>query len=277
MSTIVLLHPGAMGVTVGAALRASGHDVRWHSARRSDETRQRAQRAGLSECGHLAEALDGADGVISVCPPHAALDLARDIEAHGYGALYVDANAVSPETACAIQDVIGPAFIDGGIIGPPATREGSTRLYLSGPRASEVVGWFSAGLLGVDIVSDRPGDASALKICYAAYTKGSSALLLAVRALAEANGVSGSLLKEWGISQPGLMDRSEGAARGTALKAWRFVGEMLEIASTFENARLPGGFHRAAAEVYKRMAPLKETDAAGIVEVLNALNAQAEG
>jgi hypothetical protein len=113
-------------------------------------------------------------------------------------------------------------------------------------------------------------------MCYAAYTKGSTALLLAVRALAQAEGVTPALLDEWSISQPGLAKRSETMARGSAAKAWRFVAEMHEIADTFESAQLPGGFHRAAADVYQRIAPLKDEDAA-LADVLACLLARAGG
>ena len=96
-------------------------------------------------------------------------------------------------------------------------------------------------------------------MAYAAFTKGSSALLLAIRALAERNGISDELLAEWDISQPDLRSRSAGTAKSTSLKAWRFEGEMREIAATFAQAGLPSGFHEAAAEVYARMADLKDT------------------
>ena len=118
--------------------------------------------------------------------------------------------------------------------------------------------WFDEPILEVSVVDDRPASASALKMCYAAYTKGTSALLLAIRALAEAEGVSEALLSEWDVSQRDLITRSEGAAQGTAGKAWRFVGEMEEIAATFEAQDLPGGFHRAAADIYERMRLLKD-------------------
>jgi 3-hydroxyisobutyrate dehydrogenase-like beta-hydroxyacid dehydrogenase len=115
------------------------------------------------------------------------------------------------------------------------------------------------------------GAASALKMCYAAYTKGTAALLLAVRALAEAEGVTPTLLAEWDRSQPGLADRSQAAARGTGAKAWRFAGEMHEIADTFAAAGLPDGFHRAAAELYGRLAPLKDAPAPDLDGVLALL------
>jgi hypothetical protein len=167
--------------------------------------------------------------------------------------------------------------VDGGIVGPPAVRRGSTRLYLSGTGASAVAAVFADGLLDAVVVPGPPGAASALKMCYAAYTKGLSALLLDVRALAAAEGVEAPLLAEWALSQPGLAERSEAAAVATAPKAWRFVGEMHEIAATFAAAGLPDDFHRGAAEVYRRMSSLKDEPASVLADVLDALRRGAEG
>jgi hypothetical protein len=123
-----------------------------------------------------------------------------------------------------------------------------------------VAGLFSAGPLEARVIGDEPGG-SALKMCYAAYTKGTAALLLAVVALAEATGVAAALSAEWERSQRDLPGRVAATARGSAPKAWRWVGEMEEIASTFADAGLPDGFHRAAADVFVRLAELKDADA----------------
>ncbi|HKW91389.1 MAG TPA: DUF1932 domain-containing protein, partial [Methylomirabilota bacterium] len=165
-------------------------------------------------------------------------------------------------TAREISAVIvagGAAFVDGGLIGPPPRSAGTTRLYLSGREAKRAAALFESSALEAIAVHDSPGAASALKMVYAAYTKGSSALLMAIRALAASEGVDDALLAEWRRSQPELPRRSESAARDNARKAWRFVGEMEEIAATFEAAGLPGGFHEAAGEIYRRLTPYKDT------------------
>ena len=116
------------------------------------------------------------------------------------------------------------------------------------------------------------GAASALKMAYAAYSKGSSALLIAIRALAVREGVDEALLGEWERSQPGLSARSEQAVRNNARKAWRYVEEMEEIAASFEDAGLPGGFHQAAAEIYRGMERYKDTAAPpSVAEVVTSL------
>ncbi len=262
MSTLVLLHPGAMGVTVGATLRAGGHRVRWVADGRREPTRRRATDAGLETCADLATAVRGADGVVSVCPPDQATAVARAVDEAGFAGLYVDANAIAPATVRSLEARFGERLVDGGIIGPPALRPGTTRLYLSGAAADVAAAWFRSGPLAAVALADRPvGAASGLKMAYAAYTKGSAALLLAVRALAEHEDVAAALTEEWGLSQPGLADRFAASARATAPKAWRFVGEMREIADTFAAAGLPRGFHDAAAGVYDRLAGFRDAQA----------------
>lgn len=269
---LAILHPGDMGVTVGAAMSASGHEVYWLPEGRSVQTVERAQSAGFQPCASLRELVRMVQGIVSVCPPHGAVELARCIIAAGFTGTYVDANAVSPDTAREIESVVGVGFVDGGIIGPPARKQGSTRLYVSGNAARDVLQWFGEGLLGASTIAGGPGAASALKMCYAAYTKGSGALLLAIRALAEAEGVTEALLGEWEISQHGLGQRSESVALRSVPKAWRFVAEMQEIAHSFRSAGLPGEFHDGAAEIYRRMATLRNSKTATLGEILALLS-----
>jgi 3-hydroxyisobutyrate dehydrogenase-like beta-hydroxyacid dehydrogenase len=249
-TTIGLLHPGEMGAAVGQCLTGAGHTVLWVPDGRSAATRARAAAAGLEECG-WAEMSARSDVIVSVCPPGAALDVAR--AAAGFGGLYLDANAVSPDTASEVAAIVtagGAGYVDGGIVGPPPLAPGNTRLYLSGPRAAEVQALFGGTNLDARVVPP-PGTASAVKMAYASWTKGSAALLLAARALARAEGVEPVLLEEWGLSQPGLEKRWEGAAGAAAAKGWRWVAEMEEIAATMAAAGLPEGFHQAAAEIYR--------------------------
>ena len=128
--TIGVLHPGDMGSAVGAALLAGGHRVIWASADRSPATRDRAEAERFTDVGGLAALTGQASVIISVCPPHGALDLAREVAALGYRGAYVDGNAVAPGTAREIGQVIeasGGVFVDGGIIGPPPRRPGTSR------------------------------------------------------------------------------------------------------------------------------------------------------
>jgi 3-hydroxyisobutyrate dehydrogenase-like beta-hydroxyacid dehydrogenase len=260
-TTVGLLHPGEMGAVVGECLRAGGVRVVWASSGRSGATRRRAKTADLEDLGTLPAVLAASEVVFSVCPPGAATDLARLVAAERFRGLYVDANAIAPATARAVGGIVGAAgaeLVDGGIIGPPPRESGATRLYLAGSRAGEVAGLFKGTALEAIVMPGHVGTASALKMAYAAWTKGSSALLLAVRALAIREGVDRALCAEWERSQPGLGARSESAVAANARKAWRFVGEMEEIAATFTAVGLPAGFHEASAAVYDRLGSYKD-------------------
>jgi 3-hydroxyisobutyrate dehydrogenase-like beta-hydroxyacid dehydrogenase len=272
-----LLHPGEMGAAVGRCLVGAGYPVLWVPAGRGPDTMTRARAAGLTEVASVDQLRARARIILSICPPHAALDVARSVS--GFGGLYVDANAISPATARAVASVAtagGATYVDGGIIGGPPTQAGTTRLYLSGEAAPTVGALFDGTPLGARVVetgSAGPFAASAVKMAYAAWTKGSAALLLTARALAEAEGVSGALLEEWALSQPALAGRVSGAAASASTKGWRWVGEMEEIAATMAAAGLPDGFHRAAAEVFRRApaaSPGQSADAT-VAEVITAL------
>ncbi|MCP5151070.1 MAG: NAD(P)-dependent oxidoreductase [Ectothiorhodospiraceae bacterium] len=268
-----LLNPGAMGSSVGAAMRANA-TVLWASAGRGERTVSRARDAGLEDAGTLAELVARSEVVVSVCPPEAALALAREVAAAGPRGVYVDANAVSPQTARAVGEVVtaaGASFVDGGIIGPPAHRPGTTRLYLCGADAPRVAALFAGSPMDARVIEGGPGAASALKMTYAAWTKGSDALILAIRALAAAEGIEDALVEEWNLSQTALPAKVERAAASQSPKAWRFVGEMEEIADTFANAGLPDGFHRGAADLYRRLAGFKDADPPSLEAAIRAI------
>jgi 3-hydroxyisobutyrate dehydrogenase-like beta-hydroxyacid dehydrogenase len=272
--TLVLLHPGEMGVSLGAVLKREGHLVRWVSAGRSERTRARALDAGLEEKLSLIDALESAELVMSVCPPHAVLDVARGVAALNFRGVFVDANAIAPHTALEVARVVtdgGATYVDGGIVGPPVRVAGDTRLYLSNTRAAEVASLFSGTALEAIALSGDPFAASALKMAYAAWTKGSAALLLAARAYARVSGAEDALEAEWRRSLPELFERVQRAASSGAKKGWRWRGEMLEIASSFEHHDLPNGFHIAAAEVFQRLEVLKDAESPTLEAVLETL------
>jgi 3-hydroxyisobutyrate dehydrogenase-like beta-hydroxyacid dehydrogenase len=251
VTAVGLLHPGEMGSAIGGALRGRGETVLWASAGRSAATAERAERAGLEDVGEITELCRRSEVVISVCPPHAAVEVARAAER--FEGVYVDANAISPRTARAIAD-IHDRFVDGGIVGSPPHEPGSTRLYLSGAEADSVAALFVDTNVDARVISGEPGAASALKASYAGWTKGSAALLLTVRELARAEGVEDVLLEEWRLSLPELEGRSQSAARSAHRKGWRWIGEMEEIARSMRARDLPAGFHEAAADVFRRAA-----------------------
>src|SRR5439155_5497683 len=154
---------------LGAVLRERGTPVLWASEGRSAETAGRAEEAGLEDVGSVDEVVRRSDVILSVCPPHAALDVARSVS--GFTGIYVDANAVSPSSAHAVADTVA-RVVDGGIVGPPPSSPGTTRLYLSGVEADSVAELFAGTAVDTHVVSEEVGAASAVKMAYAAWTKG---------------------------------------------------------------------------------------------------------
>jgi len=258
MTSILILHPGEMGSSLGACLRANQHHVGWVSRDRTDSTRVRAEADGFSEYASLELGLREVDVVVSICPPEYAEATAESVIALNFEGVYVDANATSPMTAARVAAQVGANYVDGSVIGPPARRANATRLYLSGEKAAFIKSLFVDTFAAPTDLGPATTAASALKMCYAAYTKGTSALLLNIRALAEANDITDALLNEWSISQPELKTRTEKIGPSVSRKAWRFAAEMQEIASTFDANGLPCGFHQGAADVYERLSEFKD-------------------
>ena len=272
---IGFLHPGAMGVFLAATVQKAGHTAYWVSKNRSSDTRGRAEKHNIVELRTIKEICDRCSIIISVCPPHAASDVAgKDLE-YSFEGVYADVNAISPQHVKDIGQLMNDAsveFVDGGIIGLPVWRQESAWLYLSGHRASHVADCFRGGPLGVEIIGGEIGKASALKMCFAANTKGTTALLCAIVAAAEKMGVRKELEKQWSRDGSDFAQKTLVRVRNVAAKAWRFSGEMEEIASTLEEAGLPGGFHLAASDIFQRIARFKDSSPAPPVEdVLGAL------
>jgi len=275
MTKIGILYPGDMGVSIAASAVNSGHEVYWVSENRSDKTRRRAEKHKLIEVESLNQLCETSEIIFSVCPPHAAEDVAKSIIDYGFKGFYLDANAISPQRAKRIGESLsakGIQFIDGGIIGGLAWTPKETVLYSSGKDAKVIADCFSNGPLETKIIGDEIGKASALKMCYVAYSKGTTALLTAILATAESLGVRDELYKQWDADDPSFSEQANRRATRVTAKAWRFEGEMREIASTFEEAGLPNGFHVAAAEVYRRTAGFKDAaETPKLEEVLQSL------
>ena len=278
---IGVLHPGMMGICVAATVQNSGHEVYWASEERSLQSRERAAKFNLSDAGTLAALCEICPVIISVCPPHAANEVAAQVRSQSFQGVYLDVNAISPQRTIRIGQTMGEAgvdFVDGGIIGFPVWERGKTWLYLSGERAQEAAAFFSGGPLETSVVGDEIGKASALKMCYAAYTKGTTALLCAILATAEVQGVRGELETQWSRDWTNFGEQAGERVRNVTAKAWRFAGEMAEIAATFREAGLPGEFHAAAETIYRRLAGFKDAPATpALEEVLQRLAQTQEG
>lgn len=260
-----MLHPGAMGASLGAALLTNAPAVLWAGAGRSPATRVRAQQAGLTEVADVSDLTARVRTVVSICPPHAAEDVARQVaECAGTGAagvagdgsldLYVDANAVAPSTVERIAQIIGPErVVDAALVGPPAWQRGTTVLWLSGARADDAALLFADTALDVRVLGDRLGQASMAKACFALQSKAMPTIWLAIAQAAEAYDVLGpvrDVLAEDGVDLDAHTAQIERRARA---KAWRWAGEMDEAAAALDAVGLPDGWSRAAAEMYRRM------------------------
>ena len=274
-----ILHPGEMGISIAATMKNSGHEVSWVTEGRSNATRGRAEAQRLRAVPDLATVCAGADALVSVCPPAAAEDVAMEALAQGFRGLYLDANAIAPQRAqrmAAAMEAGGATFVDGSIIGGPAWQPGKTWMILSGAASDRAAALFAAGPLETRILDGEVGRASALKMVFAGWTKGSTALLAAVLGTAEGLGVRDELFQQWGSRGMDLVEGAPKRMREVTGKAWRFVGEMEEMSTTFAGAGLPGEFYQGAAEIYRRMALFKDApEPPPLEDVLAALLADA--
>ncbi|MDI3313842.1 MAG: DUF1932 domain-containing protein [Mycobacterium sp.] len=274
MTILTLLHPGAMGAAVGRQAVSGGATVRWVAAGRSAATRRRAAEAGLEEHAGLTAALDGADVVVSICPPAHAEDVARAVA--GYTGVYVEANAIAPARVKRIAELLPAArVVDGGIIGPPPRRRGTTRLYLSGD-AGGIPDVFAGTALEVITLPGGIGQASALKMAYASYQKASRVLAAVAHALATEHGVDDYLMREAALLRSFPLADVDHFPE-VAAKAWRWAPEMLEAAETLRTAALPAGLALGAAAALERWAAVKDRDDLSVADTIELLFDHPEG
>ena len=258
--TIGIVSMGDMGHAVGRTLRAGGHRVLAALDGRSTRTQALAQQAGVEDAGSLHVLVEQADLVLSIMPPAAAQGfaetIATEMQRAGSRPVFVDCNAIAPSTARNIAGIIegaGATFIDGGIIGAPPGRSAPTRIYVSGPAAHRLGAIERPDML-IRVVGEQIGAASGLKMFYAALTKGTMTLDTLVLLGARQMGLSAALEQEFSESQPAALARMEGSVPWLAADAARWVGEMEEIAKTFDELGLPGEMHQGAASVFRLLA-----------------------
>ncbi len=257
---IGIVSPGDMGQAVAQSLKAAGFTVHTALDGRSARTRALAAEAGLHDCGTMHNVIATCDAVLSILNPAAAVDNARAAAAAirdtGKKCLFVDCNAVAPQTAHQIDAIIreaGGEYIDAGIIGPPPRGKASMRMYVSGAKAA-LLEPLSCDGIRVRVMGDRIGDASAIKMCYASYTKGAVALGVEMLMAARRLGVDAALDRE--LQESAADNRQWVLSRTTVMppKAYRWVPEMLEIAKTFEGVKLTPRILLGAADMYEMIA-----------------------
>jgi 3-hydroxyisobutyrate dehydrogenase-like beta-hydroxyacid dehydrogenase len=257
--SVGLLSPGDMGHSIGAVLRANGLPVLTHLGGRSERTRSLAEQAGLEDTPSLDDLVRRVDVLLCVLVPAQAIGVAQEVAAAlrrtGADLLYVDCNAIAPRTVRLVGETIlaaGGRFADVGIVGPPPRRPG-TRFYASGPGAAELAGLADFGL-DVRVIGDEIGQASGLKMCYGALTKGLQALGTELLVAARLLGLDEVLRAEQRESVPDVLAWLERSTPTMPPKAHRWIGEMEEIATTFADLGLTPKILQGAADLYRLVA-----------------------
>lgn len=266
MKTLAFAAPGAMGAAVAAVLTQHGARVISPLSQRSADSQQRAQAAHIIDASEAA--LCDADIIFSILPPEFALSWAQQMAPHLQAAtrkpLYVDCNAISPETlqqVAAVIEATGTPFVDGAIIGlPPGEQNpGGPRFWFSGPHASQLADLSELGLR-VRIMQAENGAASALKMSYAGINKGITLLVSAMLINASRVGAAQALHEEMAESQPQILKRMKKAAPDMLPKAWRWAAEMDEIATLNQGELATDRLYQALGEVCRQLAADRKGD-----------------
>jgi 3-hydroxyisobutyrate dehydrogenase-like beta-hydroxyacid dehydrogenase len=252
-----IVSPGDMGQAIAGRIKESGCAVHTALDGRSERTKALARAAGLDDCGSIEKLVATCELVISVINPGEALNVARQVAAAmkktGRKIAFADLNAVSPQTARDTDAMIreaGGLFIDGGIIGPPPRGDKDRpRIYVSGPDAY-LLGQIQHPNLQIRVMSERVGDASGIKMCYAAMTKGTTALAVELLVAARKLGVEQALEKELRDSRGDVFDWQMKNIASMPPKAYRWVPEMQEIAKTFEELGMTRRIFEGATDMY---------------------------
>ncbi len=256
---IAILSPGEMGHSVGRCLLAGGFDVATCLKGRSERTRTLTAAAGIRDEPDLDELVRNTDLILAILVPDKARALAGQVaevmKRTGSSPAYADCNAISPDSAREIDRVVtaaGGRFIDAGIIGGPPGADEKTRFYASGPHEAILTQLDGHGIL-VRPMGGEVGRASGIKMCYASVTKGTSALHAAALTAAEVMGLGEELLAEFAESQ-GQRLKAMSGVNSLSAKAFRWIGEMREIAATYERAGVSPGFHEGAEHIFRLIA-----------------------
>jgi 3-hydroxyisobutyrate dehydrogenase-like beta-hydroxyacid dehydrogenase len=259
-NSIGVTSPGDMGQGVALCIKAMGFQVCMASDGRSERTRSLGEKAGLTDCRSLEKLVQTCDMVLSILDPGAALTNARAVaaacQATNRKIIYVDCNAVAPQTMAeiaAIMAAAGCTTVDAGIIGPPPRNGARQRFYVSGPNAA-VMNRINSPQINVRIAGEKIGDASAVKMCYAALTKGSIALGTELLVAARKLGVDQTLEAEFKSSQAELYESVLSRSASMPFKAYRWVPEMHEIAKTFEGVGMTPRILQGAGDLYAQIA-----------------------
>jgi 3-hydroxyisobutyrate dehydrogenase-like beta-hydroxyacid dehydrogenase len=258
--TVGIISPGDMGSGIGEKLVKNGARVVVALDTRSERTKSLAAAAGLEDVGSVERLVQEASHVLSVMVPSEAVGaaerVARALRSTGATPIYADLNAISPGTTKRVGEIVeaaGARFVDGGIIGGPPRGSVNPRIYLSGPNAPDLAVLEEHGLI-LPVIGEEIGQASGLKMCYASMTKGLQALGTELLVTARLLGLDEHLRQEMLDSQPALRQWLSKSMLGMPPKAHRWIGEMEEIAATFEQVGLTPKILLGAADMYRWIA-----------------------
>lgn len=257
-STIAILSPGNMGAAVGAQLKLSGYDVITCLAGRSDFTRRKAEEAGFRDVADRDALVFKADLILSILDPAKVMEIAEQVassmKSTGKTPVFADCNATSPATAEKLNAIIegaGGKFVDVGIVGgAPTRRENFPQFCTSGPHAGLLDELHDKGVR-IECIGPEIGQGSAIKICNGAYNKGAFALYAAVMLAAEHYGCTDFLRERLPNSQSGSVERLDQAILRLPSLSGRYIGEMEQVAETFEAIGLTPDIHKGAADLFR--------------------------
>lgn len=259
-NNIGITSPGDMGQGIAMCIKAMGFNVCMASDARSARTRSLGEQAGMTDCRSLENLVQTCDMVLSVLDPGFAVPNAEAIATAcrntGRKIVFVECNAIAPQTLlaiCAIMATADCTVVDAGIVGPPPRNGARQSFYVSGPHAS-LLNRINSKQIMVRIAGEKLGDASAVKMCYAALTKGSIALGTELLIAARKLGVDQVLEAEFRRTQAELYESALSRSAGMPFKAYRWVPEMNEIARTFEGVGLTPRILQGAADLFAQIA-----------------------
>ena len=257
IETVAILSPGDMGHAIGRLLREHELRVVTCLTGRSARTKTLSEQAGIIDVPSLEHLVQQADIVLSITvsesAPAVARGIAGAIKATGSDLLFAECNALAPQSVRQIEPVIADAggrFVDASIIGGPPRDGSSPRVYASGPQAVELEKLREFGL-DVRVIGTEIGQASGIKMCYAAMTKGTSALQAQLLMAAELMGLSKELKDEFQNGLSAIYQRMERGLPGVPAKSRRWVSEMEEIEATFGNLGLSPHLFHGVADMYR--------------------------
>ena len=255
-NTVAIMSPGDMGHSVGLELKNHGIDVITCLDGRSDRTKLLAAQGGFRIVDTFDQMVVEADLLLSIMVPsnakEFAIQVSHSIESTNSNLIFVDCNAISPENSRNISEIItkvGGHYVDGGIIGNSPANGDVPRFYVSGPSSDAVLVLDGKGIK-VKLIGSQIGHASGIKMCYAALTKGTNTLQVALLLLAEKMGLLDELVEEFSSSQTYVLNSMEKSIKKLPANAHRWIGEMQEIASTFEDFGVTSDFHKGAEKIF---------------------------